>query len=365
MPASPVSGRVQVVLPHMPQPSFSGTKSVMAALMPGLRALGWRIDVVNLPPVTKPEEVQEVRRHAQAVVADLVAGWQTARPDVVHIEYPDPTGAAVMAAARQAGCVVTGEFHHIHIHVPPAQRAKVLGLVCRSFQSCDAVFSETAEAVGVMRDHGVAHGVLVPRGIDRGRFASHHRNPELRRSWGAEADDPVLIWFGRMLPVKRLDRFIAAAEAVRHAQPRSQVVLVGEGPDEALLKRCLPWARFLGPQHGERLAAIIASADVFAFPSPDEPFGNVALEAAASGVAVVAARTGAAQEILAPDGALISDPGDPLAFIQATVQAAGDPALRARLAAAASLRLAGLEWPAIAARWSAVWQDLLARRRSG
>ncbi len=365
MPTRAGLGRVQVVLPHMPEPSFSGTKNVMAALVPCLRGLGWLVEVVQLQAVTQPGDLQAVRRQAQTAATDLTAGWQSTRPDIVHVEYPDPNGAAVMTAARKAVSVVTGQFHQLHLHVPLVQRPRVLAMVCASLAGCDAVFSESALGHGLLHQHGVTAAVLLPRGIDRGHFHPGRRDLALRGRWGAAGDEPVVIWFGRMVPVKRLDRFIAAAEAVRHAHSRSQVVVVGDGSEAAMVQRCLPWAHHLGAVHGDQLAATIASADVFAFPSPDEPFGVAALEAAASGVAVVAARTGAAHEILAPDGALVSDPGDPLSFIQATVQAAGDPALRARLAAAASLRLAGLEWPAIAARWSAVWQDLLARRRPG
>ncbi|MCO6062775.1 glycosyltransferase, partial [Pseudomonas sp. MOB-449] len=71
-------------------------------------------------------------------------------------------------------------------------------------------------------------------------------------------------------------------------QLRLKLVIVGDGPQRALIQRALPDAIFCGVQRGEELARHYASGDLFLFPSLSETFGNVVLEALASGLAVVA-----------------------------------------------------------------------------
>lgn len=355
--------RALMVLPPL-SGSFSGTRNVIISLIPRLSAIGWDVHTAELPHVPPPTNPAAVRAHVAASVASVQRSWADWRPDVVHVEYPDPAGAGVMQAARAAGIAVTGDFHHIHLHLPTAQRPRVLALVCQAFAVCDAVFTETLQGLGNLHGHGISQAVYLPRGVDGERFHPRYRDPAMRCTWGVQADEPVLLSFGRMIPIKRLDRFVIAAEALRHAVPSARVVLIGEGSEEPMLRRLMPWAHFLGPMHGPALAAAVASCDVFAFPSPEEPFGNASLEAAAAGVAVVAARSGAAAEILGPDGSLLSDPDDPLGFIADVVALGRDPARRQAVASAARQRMADLSWEAIAARWSAVWQGILARRHS-
>ena len=113
----------------------------------------------------------------------------------------------------------------------------------------------------------------------------------------------------------------------------AKLVVVGEGPAASQLAASVPDAVFAGTRRGEELAAYYASADLFVFPSMTETFGNVTLEAMASGLAVVAFDAAAAGELIR-DGrnGLLARVGDDDAFVQAACRAACSDlgALRAR-----------------------------------
>ena len=135
---------------------------------------------------------------------------------------------------------------------------------------------------------------VIARGVDTARFDPSRRSEALRGDWGASPQDPVAIHVGRLAPEKNLDVLADAFDAFRRAAPGARCVVVGDGPArEALARRC-PYAVFAGTRSGEDLATHFASADVFLFPSLTETFGNVTLEAMASGLAVVAFDYGAA-----------------------------------------------------------------------
>ena len=139
---------------------------------------------------------------------------------------------------------------------------------------------------------------VVARGVDTRRFDPARRDAALRAQWGAAADDPVLLHVGRIAAEKNLGTLFAAYEEARRRAPRARLVLVGDGPMRAELKARCPDAVFAGRRIGDDLARHFASADIFLFPSLTETYGNVTLEAMASGLAVVAFGYAAATEVL-------------------------------------------------------------------
>jgi len=152
---------------------------------------------------------------------------------------------------------------------------------------------------------------VVGRGVDTTLFTPDKRSPELRAQWGATDDGPVLLYVGRLAAEKNVTLALCAFEAVKLNAPSARMVVVGDGPMRRRLQAQFPDAVFIGVQRGEALARCYASADLFLFPSMSETFGNVTLEALASGLPVVAFDTAAAAEhvddcdngLLAPMGA--------------------------------------------------------------
>jgi glycosyltransferase involved in cell wall biosynthesis len=140
---------------------------------------------------------------------------------------------------------------------------------------------------------------LWPRGIQADLFNPAQRKEELRRTqWNVSPEQIVISYVGRISHEKNIGLLIEAfrglsstAQALHSSFPGCKLVLVGDGPARAELEREADreglGIQFLGYKSGLDLAEAYASSDIFAFPSHSETFGNVVLEALASGLPVV------------------------------------------------------------------------------
>ncbi len=134
-------------------------------------------------------------------------------------------------------------------------------------------------------------------------------------------------------------------EQIQRAVPSSRLVLVGDGPQRAELEKRYPQHVFAGMRRGEELAAHYASGDLFLFPSLTETFGNVTLEAMASGLAVVAYDYAAAREHIEHGGnGMLAAFDDPQAFAHTAVQIACDPVLRKTVRQGARITAGQVDW---------------------
>jgi glycosyltransferase involved in cell wall biosynthesis len=194
---------------------------------------------------------------------------------------------------------------------------------------------------------------LWSRGVDRTIFSSARRDPEWRRSLGLADDDVAIVFLGRLVMEKGLDVFAETIVRLRASGAPHKVLVIGDGPARGWFEANMPGAIFAGFKTGEALGQALASGDVFFNPSVTETFGNVTLEAMASGLPVVAAgATGSASlvaegvtgRLVAPSGAKDSDAA---AFAAALAPYCTDPALRAAHGAAGETRACEYSWEAI------------------
>lgn len=203
------------------------------------------------------------------------------------------------------------------------------------------------ETLGELRRRGF-HGRLDvwSRGVDSELFAPARRSAAVRARLAPNAA-VILLYVGRLAGEKRLDVLVDAFETVRRAEGnRVALVLVGDGPwGERLRRRRTPGMHFTGYLRGAELADAYASADIFAFPSDTETFGNVVVEAMASGLPVVGVDRGGVRTTIDPGKTgLRVTPGDPAAFAEALLRLVRDPALRTRLGREARSRAETMEW---------------------
>jgi len=148
------------------------------------------------------------------------------------------------------------------------------------------------------------------------------------------------------VPQELQDKALEAVELARSQVPGLRLVIVGDGPAREELESAAPaCAAFLGELHGEDLAAVYASADLFCFPSTTDTFGQVLLEAGASGLPVVAADAGGVRELI-DDGAtgILVTPDDPAALARTIVRLAGSEARRTQLGWAGRAAALGRTW---------------------
>ena len=227
----------------------------------------------------------------------------------------------------------------------------VLGLLRRFHNLTRRTFVPTQAARRDLAAAGFHHLTVVGRGVDTERFTPAARSEALRAQWQAGPETPVLLAVGRIAAEKNIELALRAFEARASRRPDLRMVVVGDGPARVRLTATHPAATFVGAKRGAELAAHYASADAFLFPSLSDTFGNVVMEALASGLPVVAFNCAAAAEHV-DDGisGRLAVPGDEAGFIAATAAFAVAPS-----------RLQSFREAAVAAARRATWDEVLER----
>lgn len=282
--------------------------------------------------------------------------WSLKRPDVVQIATEGPLGWSAMAAARKLRIPVATDFHtNFHSysrHYGLGWLKKPIVSYLRKFHSQARV--TMVPSATIRRDleaAGFRNVRVVARGVDTALFQPERRSAELRRAWGLGDGDLAVLNVGRMAPEKNLGLLLQAFAAIRQARPEARLVLVGDGPELANLKASHPHVVSSGARRGEDLATHFASADLFLFPSMTETFGNVLLEAMASGLCGVGFDYAAAAEHLRHDhDGLKAVFEDDAGFVAQALRAATRDELRRTLGARARQTAMGLSWDNIFTR---------------
>jgi phosphatidylinositol alpha 1,6-mannosyltransferase len=267
--------------------------------------------------------------------------------DVVHLASPFVLGARGAVVARTLGLPTVAVYQ---TDVPAYARAYRVGVteeaawrwLRRIHNRVDRTLAPSTATASALHERGVERVWLWRRGVDSVRFHPQHRSTALRRALAPHGE--VLVGYvGRLAVEKRVDLLAGASRLLG-----VRVVIVGDGPAAAGLRRHLPDAVFLGARHGAQLARIYASLDVFAHTGPYETFGQTVQEAQASGLPVVAPASGGPLDLVEPGrtGCLVP-PNDPAAVTAAVAELVGDPARRAWYGAAARATVEGRTWAAI------------------
>ena len=290
----------------------------------------------------------------------LIRRWTLQRPDVVHIATEGPLGWSALQAARRLKLPVTTDFrtnfHAYSGHYGLRWLHKPIMGYLRTFHNlAHRTTVPTKTLLAQLAASGFERLAVVARGIDAARFNPRHRCETLRAQWGLAKGDFAVLYVGRLAAEKNLDGLAVAFEAIKRANARARLILVGDGPMRVALEARLPKALFCGQQMGHDLARCYASADLFLFPSKTETFGNVTVEAMASGLPVVAFADGAALELVRTDetGARV-DLADDAGYVSEAARLALDPAACQRMGIAARATALQLDWETIANRFEIV-----------
>lgn len=225
--------------------------------------------------------------------------WQQQRPDVIYVATEGPLGWSAVRAAEKMGIPVVSGFHtQFHQYGQYYNASWVQPLIYRYLTALHNKTACTLVPTEVMHQEmgkDIQPIEVLSRGVDTELFSPQHRCDELRREWGVEPNDKVFIYVGRLAREKNIGLAIDTFFNLKATTPSAKLVLVGSGPDYVRLYSRQDGLIFTGVRTGEELARHYASADIFLFPSHSETFGNVVLEAMASGLGVVAFEEAAAR----------------------------------------------------------------------
>ncbi|MGH8043614.1 MAG: glycosyltransferase family 4 protein, partial [Stenotrophomonas sp.] len=298
----------------------------------------------------------------------LARQWQQHRPDAIYIATEGPLGWSALRAARRLGIPVASGFHTRFDEYLPDYgvawlQAAALRWMRRFHNQADATLVPTQELQQFLTSQGFDRVRLLARAVDSSQFDPQRRDPALREEWGIEGTGFAAIYVGRIAPEKNLALAVKAFRRLQQVRPKARFVWVGDGPSREKLAHENPDFIFCGVQRGEALARHFASGDLFLFPSRSETFGNVTLEAMASGLATLAFDYGAAREHLRTDESGVAVDDDS-AFVDAAVRLAGDDATRERLGRNAAAAMQRLHPQQVVAEFETLLAELASARRS-
>ena len=288
-------------------------------------------------------------------------------PDLIHVVSPTPIAVRAEKYGQRHGIPVVASFH-THF-VSYFQYYGIGGLegfgwwLMRKFYArCRLVYAPSHGIIRELAAHGITNTELWSRGIDLGRFSPRWRDPALRAQVGADDDTPILLLVSRLVKEKDLADLVAAERILRERGAKHRLVLVGDGPMRPELEKALPDAFFAGHQTGEALARWYASGDVFVFPSTTETFGNVILEAHASGLPAVVVDRGGPPDLVEPGvTGLVARANDPADFAAKVESLLADPEARKRMGCRGREAAAQRDWSAINGRLLESYRQVVAR----
>ena len=297
------------------RPGHDGVTRVLYHLIDYL--VEHRIEHEFFSPIVPTQDEQQTRFHAiPSVVFPLYKDYKFALPgtrhfeeellafdpDIIHINSPCSLGYAAVTFGRRYSVPVVATYHTHFASYAKYYNISMLETLSwkyiRSlYNKCQRVFVPSQPIFDELTARGLNTIEFLPHGVDTNVFNPSFRSTEWRRRVGAESKH-LLLFAGRLVWEKDLKTLAETYKVLMAKRNDVVLVLAGDGPFRGELERMMPEARFLGHQSKHDLATAYASSDVFVFPSTTETFGNVTLEAMASGLPAVCAREGGAYGII-------------------------------------------------------------------
>ncbi len=316
---------------------------------PAFECAGELVGLPNLPIPGRGEY-----RLPLTLSAEVKRDLEQFAPNMVHVSSPDFAGHRAVTWARERNLPILASVHTRFETYPRYYNMAFLeplaeAILRRFYNRCDALVAPSESMAAVLREQGMGDDISIwARGVDREIFDPSRRDLDWRRELGIGDDDVAIGFLGRLVLEKGLDVFADAVTELRERGVAHKVLVVGEGPAHDFFAEKVPDAVFAGFQRGADLGRAVACMDLLLNPSVTETFGNVTLEAMASGVPVVAARaTGSTS--LVRDGVTgrLVEPGRVSDFADVLEAYVTDPELRARHGAAGEVRSREYSWDAI------------------
>ncbi|TBV78989.1 MAG: glycosyltransferase [Desulfobulbaceae bacterium] len=259
----------------------------------------------------------------------------------IHSATPGPLGLAALAIAKLIHLPIYGTYHTSlpqytqYLTQDFAMEELMWKFMLWYYNQMDLVFAPSHSTANELIAKGLSPQKVrvYPRGIDIQRFHPSKRNGFYEKGYQL-VDEIKLLYVGRISKEKNLKILEQTFTALHREQPQMSLIIVGDGPYRAEMEQNMAGAPviFTGYLQGEDLAHAYASADIFIFPSTTDTFGNVVLEAQASGLPVVVSAEGGPREnLMHGQTGLIVPTTTPEAFKNAVLAIVGTPGLRQKM----------------------------------
>jgi len=280
--------------------------------------------------------------------------WQANKPDVIYVATEGPLGwHAIKIANKLHFPAISGfhtNFHSYSNHYGIGLLEKVVArYLVKLHNKTELTLTPTLGQKQIIENMGIKKVSVIGRGVDTELFSPKKRSPELRETWGiTNIDESVLLYVGRIAAEKNLELAVKTYREMHKVNKKIKFILVGDGPLLNKLKKNNPDFIFTGMKSGEDLAQHYASSDIFIFPSMSETFGNVVLEAMASGLGVIAYDYAAASTHIYPgENGQLAYFGNSSEFINKACIYINNPILLQRIQLNASNYAQGQNWKGI------------------
>ncbi len=288
------------------------------------------------------------------------------QPNLFHVATPDLLGYRALRLAKSWNVPVVASYHthfssYLKYYGVGTLENALWKYLAGFYGQCEHVYVPSPSMAVVLRSHGINDGLrLWARGVDTSRFNPALRSPEWRRAHGVRDDEVLVSFIGRLVWEKGLRVFAEVVEGLQRRGVPHRSMIVGDGPAFDHLIDRLSDTIFTGYLKGTSLSRAYASSDLFLFPSDTETFGNVTLEAMASGLpAVCADATGSRTLVENGETGLLVPAGDSTAFLHAVHHLVDDASERRRMSIGALRRARQYEWDAVLSRMVDFYDELL------
>src|SRR5205823_1270030 len=313
------------------------------------------IPIKNFRPIGEFELPEyELQKLSFPPVLQMLDYIQRERFTEVIISTPGPIGLTALLAAKMLNLQTSGIYHtdfpqYVRILTEDSFLESVTWRYMHWFYNqLDTVFVNSEE----YRESWIKRGFepeklkIFPRGLDTQLFHPTRRDPAFFEKFGSKNGQVRLLYVGRVSREKDLDLLAEAYRRLRDEGLPIQLCVVGHGPYSKEFSDALPEALFTGYLKGEELAGAYASADIFVFPSTTDTFGNVIIEAQASGIPVIVSDSGGPKELVENNrNGLITKSHDVEDLTRAIRELVADPERRKRMGDVARESVIDRTWP--------------------
>lgn len=328
-------------------------------------AFDYRGTVVSVPSISIPGRAEYrlgmgLSKRLKKIISDF-------NPTLIHLSAPDVLGHSALKYAERNGVPAVASFHtrfdtylsHYGLgFVEPVLRNQMR----KFYNRCEHVYVPSLSMADVLKEAGIVGDNLRRwgRGIERDRFSPEKRDMAWRQSVGIKDEEIAVAFVGRLVKEKGLVPYADTIKLLKKRGLPIRALIVGDGPERAATEALLPDGVFVGHQSGDGLLRAYASADIFLNPSQTETFGNVTLEAMASGVVPVCVSATGTNNLVedGKTGRLVERPEAPLFAdaIESLVQAPGD---RTEMAKHARDFTTAFDWNDILAEVVSSYREIL------